>query len=402
MFFGQPKNIVICITGGIAAYKSLSLIRLFKAANCQVKVIATANALRFVTRLTIETLSQNTLYYDTFQDHKPDDVHHISLADWADTVIIAPATANIIGKYCHGIADDALSSFLLAVHKPTFWAPAMNNNMYESKVVQENITLLKKHGGIIIEPQEGFLACGTEGKGRMEEPERIFNFVNQYFTENKKWSGKKVLITAGPTYEPIDPVRFIGNRSSGRMGFALAEVLRDQGAEVTLVVGATDLKPPTVAHCIHVSTAAQMFDACISTAPIMDLVIMSAAVTDYTPLSVASEKIKKNEQQWQISLTKTKDILAELGKQKPPHQYLIGFALETENELENAHLKLHNKNADMIVLNSAKNKNTGFQCMTNQVTILTKTGLKINTDLALKSEIAAKIANTAFDDFFVQ
>lgn len=393
------KHIVIGITGGIAAYKSLTLIRLFKKVNCEVKVIATRNALEFVTPLTIETLSQQSLYTDTFAPHVTWDVQHVSLADWADCVIIAPATANLIGKYANGIADDALTTFLLAYNnKPLFVAPAMNDKMYAHPAVQQNLDVLKKWGCHIIEPDAGLLACGTEGKGRMEEPEEIFRTVTQYFESQNRFAGKKVLVTAGPTYEPIDPVRFIGNHSSGIMGFSIADAFASQGADVTLIAGPTSCQT----HSSQVSrkdvtTAQEMYEATTQNAPDADIIIMAAAVADYTPKEVAPEKIKKTESDFSIALSKTKDILAEVGKAKRNEQLLVGFALETENELENAKKKLKNKNLDFIVLNSLKTPGAGFKTATNQVTVINRDGEIKEFPLKDKKAVAEDIADVIYN-----
>lgn len=394
------KHIVIGISGGIAAYKALTLIRLFKSNGFEVKVVATQNALSFVTKLSIETLSQNNLYY-TFEHTGSIDVGHVSLAEWADAVVIAPATANIIGKLANGIADDPLSTFLLANNKPLFFAPAMNTNMYEHPAVQENIIRLKKRGAYCIDAQSGFLACGTDGSGRMEEPEKIFSIVSNFLNQQNQWNGKEVVITAGPTYEPIDPVRFIGNYSSGLMGFALANCLASQGAHVTLIAGPTAQKTDNQNITrIDVATAHEMFEATIHVSQKANLMILAAAVADYTPKVVAPEKIKKNNSEWAIEVVKTTDILAHLGKNKKEGQVLIGFALETENELQNAKLKLQNKNADAIVLNSAKNKNTGFKSQTNQVTIITKDGDIIEGKLKDKNEVASDIIDFILKQYF--
>lgn len=394
------KNIVIGITGGIAAYKSLFLIRLFKAHNYNVKVITTQSALQFVTPLTIETLSQNKLYCNLFEEHEVD-VEHISLADWADAAVVAPATANIIGKLANGIADDALSTFLLAFDKKLFVAPAMNHKMYAHPAVRKNLQILQGRNAQIIEAQKGFLACGCEGTGRMEEPEQIFNIIHRTLTQKQIWEGVNVMVSAGPTYEPIDPVRFIGNHSSGLMGFALAQTLAEQGAKVTLVTGPTQLATPTPSiHRIDVKTAAEMFDACTQNAINKQLVIMAAAVADYTPTTIAPEKIKKTEENWSIAVTKTKDILFHLGQNKPQGQCLVGFALETENELKNAQKKLQNKNADFIVLNSMKDSGAGFNTPTNLVTILSPNGIVMNGELKSKKEVAADIVQTIYQHFF--
>lgn len=390
----SPKHIIIGITGGIAAYKTLSLIRIFKSAGCEVKVVATKHALEFVTPLTIETLSQNALYSDTFKRAENFDVHHISYADWADCMIVAPASANIIGKFANGIADDALSTLLLAMKKPIFIAPAMNTKMYENAAVQRNLDTLRQQGCQIIEPNSGFLACGTVGKGRMEEPEQIFEFVRRFFTKDAPLKGKRALVTAGPTYEPIDPVRFIGNHSSGKMGFALAETLADDGAEVILIAGPTALttKHPNITR-YNIMTAEEMNEKCQQFRTEADIIIMSAAVADYTPTHKAPEKIKKNNAEWQLDLTKTTDILSSLGKNKQKGQFIVGFALETENEMANAQAKLHNKNLDFIVLNSTKNPNSGFHYDTNQITIIDRDGTITPFSLLDKHEVARNIVD---------
>lgn len=388
------RHIVIGITGGIAAYKSLFLIRLFKSNGYEVRVVATKHALEFVTPLTIETLSQNKLYSDLFDPTEHRDVQHISTAEWADCVVVAPATANIIGKYACGIADDALSTMLLATRKPIFIAPAMNENMFNEPTVQHNIDLLKQKGCHIIEPQSGFLACGTTGNGRMEEPEKIYTIVNQHLQSKQIFSGKKVMITAGPTYEPIDPVRFIGNHSSGLMGFSLAEAAAERGADVTLVTGPTSLSTSNpLIHRVDVTSAEQMFQQCMAIADQQDIMIMSAAVADFTPVETAPQKIKKTCDELNIRLVKTKDILATIGKQKRDDQFLVGFALETENEKVNALKKLHTKNADLIVLNSLRTKGAGFRTQTNKVLMITRDEQTFESELKDKREIAVDILN---------
>lgn len=388
------KHIVIGITGGIAAYKSLFLIRLFKSNGYEVRVVATKHALEFVTPLTIETLSQNKLYSDLFDPTEHRDVQHISTAEWADCVVVAPATANIIGKYACGIADDALSTMLLATRKPIFITPAMNENMFNEPTVQHNINLLKQKGCHIIEPQSGFLACGTTGNGRMEEPEKIYTIVNQHLQSKQIFSGKKVMITAGPTYEPIDPVRFIGNHSSGLMGFSLAEAAAEHGADVTLVTGPTSLSTSNpLIHRVDVTSAEQMFQQCMAIAEQQDIMIMSAAVADFTPAETAPQKIKKTCDELNIRLVKTKDILATIGKQKRDDQFLVGFALETENEKVNALKKLHTKNADLIVLNSLRTKGAGFRTQTNKVLMITRDEQTFESELKDKRDIAVDILN---------
>lgn len=394
----KSLHIVIGITGGIAAYKSLSLIRLFKKAGAEVKVVATRHALEFVTPLSIQTLSQNSVYVEMFAPTEQFEVEHIALAEWADAVIVAPATANIIGKLAHGIADDALSTMLLACTKPLFMAPAMNRNMLGNMAVQENLQILQQRGVTLIGPDSGFLACGTTGEGRMKEPEEIFAVVQDFMNCDEQLKGKSALVTAGPTYEPIDPVRFIGNRSSGLMGFALARTLARHGARVTLVTGPThyQIDNPMIER-VDVETAAQMLEACQKVAPTADFIIMSAAVADYTPETVASEKIKKHDENVVLALKKTTDILATLGKQKTDNQCLIGFALETEHEEANALTKLKNKNADIIVLNSLRNEGAGFQCQTNLVTILDRNGNRVQGKLKDKTQVAEDIVTYVID-----
>ena len=391
-------HIVIGITGGIAAYKSLSLIRLFKKAGAEVKVVATPHALEFVTPLTLQTLSQNSVYSDMFGTAEHVDVEHISLAEWADAVVVAPATANIIGKLANGIADDALSTMLLACTKPLFFAPAMNKNMLAHPAVQKNLQTLQQRGVTLVGPDAGFLACGTTGEGRMKEPEEIFTTVWDALTATQDLKGKRALVTAGPTYEPIDPVRFIGNHSSGLMGFALARTLARHGAQVTLVTGPTNCQVDNpMIERVDVRTAAQMLEACQKVAPTADIIIMSAAVADYTPETVAPEKIKKHDEKLVLPLKKTTDILATLGKQKTENQCIVGFALETEHEEANALTKLKNKNADLIVLNSLRNEGAGFQCQTNLVTILDRNGNKVQGELKDKTQVAEDIVAYVID-----
>ncbi len=388
------KHVVVGITGGIAAYKSLFLIRLFKSSGYDVRVVATQHALEFVTPLTIETLSQNKLYTDLFAPIESRDVQHISIAEWADCVVVAPATANIIGKFACGLADDALSTMLLAARCPIFIAPAMNDRMFGEPTVQHNIELLRQKGCEIIQPQSGFLACGSTGTGRMEEPEKIFTIVHQHLQSKQIFSGKKVMITAGPTYEPIDPVRFIGNHSSGLMGFSLAEAAAELGADVTLITGPTHLHTShSLIRRVDVTTAEEMYRQCMDIAEQQDIMIMSAAVADYTPADVASEKIKKSTDEIALRLVKTKDILASIGKQKRDDQILVGFALETENEKNNALKKLHTKNADLIVLNSLREKGAGFRTQTNKVLLIDRDEVCHESELKDKRAIADDILN---------
>ena len=390
------KKIIVGITGGIAAYKIPQLIRLFAKNGDEVKVIATKNALQFVTELTLETVSGNAVYSDVFAPRNEYSTEHIALADWADMIVVAPATANIIGKFASGIADDALSTLLLAFAKDIVVCPAMNTNMYNSPVVQENLNCLKGKGVNILSPADGELACGTSGVGRMPEPEEIFEFVEAVFAKKLSMSGKTVLVTAGPTYERIDSVRFIGNFSTGKMGFAVAEELAERGAKVILVAGPTSL---TAKHRnikqINIESAREMYAAATENFGSCDAAILSAAVADYRPENVADHKIKKtaDTETLDIHLVQNPDILATLGKMKTERQLLVGFALETDNELENAKSKLSRKNLDMIVLNSLKDKGAGFGHDTNKVTIITADGTVTEGTLKSKAAVAKDIAD---------
>lgn len=390
------KKIIVGITGGIAAYKIPQLIRLFAKNGDEVKVVATKNAFQFVTELTLETVSGNAVYSDVFAPRNEYSTEHIALADWADMIVVAPSTANIIGKFASGIADDALSTLLLAFAKDIVVCPAMNTNMYNSPVVQENLNCLKDKGVNILSPAEGELACGTSGVGRMPEPEEIFEFAEAVFAKKLSMSGKTVLVTAGPTYERIDSVRFIGNFSTGKMGFAVAEELAERGAKVILVAGPTSL---TAKHRnikqINIESAREMYEACIETFPSCNAAILSAAVADYRPETVADHKIKKaaGTETLDIHLVQNPDILATLGKMKTDRQLLVGFALETDNELENAKAKLTRKNLDMIVLNSLKDKGAGFGHDTNKVTIITADGTVREGSLKSKADVAKDIVD---------
>lgn len=388
----KGKNILIGISGGISAYKTLFLIRLLVKHGANVKVAISKNALEFVTSLTLETLSGHAVYSDPFAPREIT-TEHISLADWADIAVVAPATANVLAKQAHGIADDALNTVLSAMYgKPLFMAPAMNKQMYLNPSTQANMETLKARGVHLIRSEFGALACGTEGVGRMAEPETIFQVLNRFFQEKTALQGMDILITAGPTYEKIDPVRFIGNFSTGTMGFALAENLADKGAKVTLVSGPTHLTTShPLIHRIDVVSANEMYEVAMDHFPKCKAAILSAAVADYTPCEVSPQKIKKHEEALNIALKKTPDILAALGKIKTPEQILIGFALETDNEVENAKDKLYRKGLDFIVLNSLRTKGAGFGTQTNQVSIIHKNGTMHNYDLKNKTEVAEDI-----------
>ena len=391
------KKILIGISGGIAAYKTLSLIRLFIKNGDEVKVIATQNALEFVTPLAIETLSNNALYVEMFPASTERNVQHISHAQWADVVIVAPATANIIGKFANGIADDALSTTLLAANKPLFIAPAMNCEMYANAAVQKNIEALKARGIYIIEPKEGFLACNIQGNGRMEEPETIFEIVSHFFHQ-ETMPRKKALVTAGPTYEPIDAVRFIANRSSGLMGFSLAQALAKRGYDVDLITGPTHLQiqSPHI-NRIDVATAEEMLQACENHYKQADIIIMSAAVADYTPEQTYTHKLKKQEQSLTIALKPTTDILKTIALKRTKNQTIVGFALETNNEIENAKQKLRIKKLDFIVLNSLNDTGAGFGTLTNKVTVIDKDENITKLPMGAKENVAERILEVVID-----
>ncbi|MDD3875978.1 MAG: bifunctional phosphopantothenoylcysteine decarboxylase/phosphopantothenate--cysteine ligase CoaBC [Bacteroidales bacterium] len=390
----STKKIILGLSGGIAAYKSINLIRLLIKSGAEVRVICTKNALNFVTKVTLESISKNKVYCDVFEENNDYATEHVALTDWGDICIVAPATANIIGKYAGGIADDALSTSLLAFNKPVFMAPAMNCKMWDNFSVQRNCSYLKANGVYFIEPTEGFLACGYEGKGRMAEPEDIVNFISNLLTQSACLYGYKALVTAGPTHEAIDPVRFIGNHASGKMGFAIAEALALKGADVTLVCGPVNIN--TSNHHIKridVVSSDDMFNACMDLFPSMNVCIMAAAVADFKPQTTASKKLKKGQNDMlSLEMVQTKDILRNLGNIKKPGQILVGFALETDNEIENARKKLLSKNLDFVVLNSLKDKGAGFGYDTNKISIISA-GDVLNFDLKTKKEASEDIVN---------
>lgn len=383
----QNKHVLIGISGSIAAYKVPILVRIFLQGGADVRVVATKNALQFVTPTTIKTLTNYDIYYEMFDNVHFSGTEHISITDWADIFVIAPATANIIGKMAHGIADDTVSTSFLAFNKQVFIAPAMNVKMWNNPILQQNIDILKNLGVIFIQPESGDLACGYQGTGRMAEPLDIAKYIDDYFNSQQILSGKKIIVTAGPTHEPIDPVRFVGNKSSGKMGFAIAEALANLGAEVILISGPTCL---TISHSnvklINVTTTQDMLHKCIDYYDDVDGVIMNAAVADFRPVNFAKEKIKKSEH-LTIELVKNTDILSQLAKMKK-HQWLIGFALETDNELSNALEKLKSKNLDAIILNSAKDENIGMGSDYNQITIIKSDGSIIPSAVDTKKSLA--------------
>lgn len=392
----KGKNILLGVTGSIAAYKAAILVRLLVKNGASVKIIMTPLAKEFITPLTLATLSKNSILVDFFNPENGDWNSHVDLGLWADAYVIAPASANTVAKMAHGVADNLLLTTYLSARCPVFVAPAMDLDMFSHKSTQKNIGILKDYGVKIIEAQTGELASGLEGKGRMEEPEKIYAFLEDHFKhpENKKFANKKVLITAGPTIEYIDPVRYITNHSSGKMGYALAETLANEGALVTLVSGPTPqkLNHPNVT-VINVSTTKEMYGECLTVFPKTDITILAAAVSDFQPVQFAEQKIKNKKTGFSIQLKPTTDIAKEFGKQKNQNQIIVGFALETENEQENAQKKLESKNFDLIVLNSLKDEGAGFGYDTNKISIIDKNNNIDNFELKDKKLVAKDIVN---------
>ncbi|PEP57984.1 bifunctional phosphopantothenoylcysteine decarboxylase/phosphopantothenate--cysteine ligase CoaBC [Bacillus pseudomycoides] len=386
----KGKKILLCVTGGIAVFKAAALTSKLTQAGALVKVMMSESAMKFVTPLTFQALSRHDVYTDTFDEKDSAVIAHIDLADWADVVLIAPATANCIGKLANGIADDMITTTLLATIAPVWIAPAMNVHMYENKIVQKNMMTLKALGYTFIEPGEGFLACGYVAKGRLEEPETIIARLQEAFSEHKPLKGKKILVTAGPTREKIDPVRFMTNFSSGKMGYALAEVAANLGADVILVSGPTAIAPPVNVTTVQVESAQDMLEAVMQHYGSMDVVIKTAAVADYRPKIVHNQKMKKKSGDAVIELERTIDILKTIGEKKE-HQLLIGFAAETTNIEEYATKKLREKNANMIVANDVKAQGAGFGTDTNIVTMYRKDGEVIRLPLLTKKEVAREI-----------
>jgi phosphopantothenoylcysteine decarboxylase/phosphopantothenate--cysteine ligase len=389
----QNKKIIVGITGSIAAYKAAFLVRKLIKNGADVQVIMTEAATKFIPPITLATLSKNKVLVELINDENWN--NHVELGLTADLILIAPASANTISKMANGICDNLLQAVYLSAKCPVAFAPAMDLDMWMHPSTQKNVATLQQYGNYLIDVEDGELASGLVGKGRMAEPETIVEWVNQFFqskNELQKLEGKNILITAGPTFEPIDPVRFIGNRSSGKMGIELAEMAAKSGANVTLLLGDTTLKAShkniTTLSC---PTAQSMYAKASEHFCNNDIAICAAAVADYTPTIIASEKIKKSDANLVIEFTKTPDTLASLGKLKTANQILVGFALETNNELENAKTKLKNKNADIIVLNSLQNKGAGFQHNTNQITIIDSKNNEVNFDLKTKEMVAVDI-----------
>jgi phosphopantothenoylcysteine decarboxylase/phosphopantothenate--cysteine ligase len=389
----KNKKILLGVTGSIAAYKSALLIRLLIKKGATVKVLMSEAAKSFISPLTLSTLSKNSVLSSFTKNDLGEWNNHVELGLWADAMIIAPASANSIGKCANGIADNLLIATYLSARCPVFFAPAMDLDMYQHPSTLENLRKLKTFGNSIIEAEHGELASGLVGEGRLAEPEHIIRALEKYFSQNDLLKNKKILITAGPTQEPLDPVRFISNHSSGKMGYAIAEAFEMAGAEVRVVSGPVSLLPPVGIKIEYVQSAKEMFEATEKYFSESDIIILSAAVADYTPTVVADKKIKKKEDNFAIELTKTIDIAATLGKQKRTNQLLVGFALETNNELENAQSKLEKKNFDMIVLNSLQDKGAGFRYDTNKITIIDRIGNIHGFELKTKQEVAQDILN---------
>ncbi|MEC0176290.1 bifunctional phosphopantothenoylcysteine decarboxylase/phosphopantothenate--cysteine ligase CoaBC [Paenibacillus favisporus] len=395
------KTIVLGVTGGIAAFKAASLCSKLVQKGADVHVIMTESAKQFITELTFQSLSKNPVYSDTFDERDPSVVSHIHLADEADLVLIAPTTANMIAKMAHGLADDMLSTTLLATEAPVMIAPAMNVHMYAHPAVQANMRLLESRGVMMIEPGEGLLACGYVGKGRLEEPETIVQVVERFFASHKEsvqgqglLRGKKVIVTSGGTVERIDPVRYITNDSSGKMGFAIAKAAKDMGAEVHVVYGHTDVEPPSDVDAVKVQSAEDMYRAVLEHWEDSDLVIKAAAVADYRPKVTAASKMKKSGDTMTLELVKTVDILEELGKTKTK-QFLIGFAAETNDVEKYAQDKLKRKNADLIVANDVTAEGAGFRSDTNIVQIYDAGGLVEQMPVMTKDEVARRLLTIA-------
>jgi phosphopantothenoylcysteine decarboxylase/phosphopantothenate--cysteine ligase len=388
------KNVVVGVCGGIAAYKALDIVSALRKKGINVDVIMTEHATKFVTPLTFQSISANAVIVDMFQEPKVWEIQHISLAKKADLILVVPATANIIGKVANGIADDMLSTTIMASKAPVVFAPAMNTNMYENPIVQQNIEKLKSFGYRFIQPASGRLACGDLGKGKLPEPKHITDIVLSKLYINKDLLGKKVLVTAGGTMAPIDPVRYVGNHSSGKMGYAIAEEARDRGAEVTLISGPTKLDGPQGIKIIPVNTNGEMLKAALEYFDNSDIIIKCAAVSDFKVEKYSDVKIKKNSDGFNLKLIQDNDILAELGKRKKEKQLLVGFAAESNDLTQNATTKLKKKNLDYIIANDITGSDTGFGSDYNRINIISNDGKVIALDKMSKREAAREIFNT--------
>ena len=383
----QGKTVVLGVTGGIAAYKMPNLASALVKLGCNVQVLMTQNATQFITAVTFETLTGNKALVDTFDRNFSFQVEHIAVADQADLVMIAPATANVIAKLAHGLADDMLTTTVLACNCPKIVVPAMNTKMYENPVTQDNLNTLRRYGWEVVEPASGYLACGAVGKGKLPEPEVLLQFILHDLAHEKDMMGKKVLDTAGPTQEALDPVRYLTNHSSGKMGYAIAQAAARRGAQVTLVSGPVALKRLPYVETVDVVSAQEMFEAVAVRAAEQDILIKAAAVADYRPMMVAEDKMKKSDDALSIPLERTQDILGWLGQHRRPGQFLCGFSMETQNMVENSRKKLEKKQVDMIAANNLKVEGAGFGVDTNLLTLITKDGLD-ELPLVTKEEAA--------------
>ena len=394
----KGKTVVLGVTGGIAAYKIASLASMLVKQHADEQVIMTENATNFITPTTFDTLTGNNCLVDTFDRNFQFQVEHVALAKRADIFMIAPATANVIAKVAHGLADDMLTTTFLACKKPKYIVPAMNTQMYENPITQDNLDICRRYGMHVVEPASGYLACGDTGAGKMPEPELLMEYIMQELAFEKDMAGKKVLVTAGPTREAIDPVRYITNHSTGKMGYAIAQAAARRGAEVTLVSGPVNLKAPLGVNLVPVTSAGEMFQAVTEASSSQDVIIKAAAVADYRPKYVGTEKTKKKDGDMNLEMERTDDILAWLGNHRQTGQVLCGFSMETENMLENSQAKLEKKHVDMIVANNLKTAGAGFGTDTNVVTIITKEGAE---ELAMmtKEQVAHQLLNRIMDRF---
>ncbi len=389
----RGKNVVLAVTGSIAAYKIAYLASMLKKLNADVTVLMTRNAVNFIHPITFETLTGNKCLIDTFDRNFEYSVEHVSLAKRTDVVLVAPATANVIGKLANGIADDMLTTTVMACECKKIIAPAMNTHMYRNPVVQDNIKKLRHYGMEVVAPDTGYLACGDVGEGKMPSEQVLLEYILREIRFEKDLEGKKVMVTAGPTREKIDPVRFITNHSTGKMGYALAKHCAQRGAEVTLITGKTQLEPPLFVRVIEVESAGEMFEAVKERYEEQDIIMKAAAVAGYRPLSVSEEKVKKTEGEMSIALERTEDILKFLGENRRKGQFLCGFSMETENMLENSRAKLEKKHVDMIVANNLKQEGAGFGTDTNIVTLITRDGCR-ELPVMSKEDVAKHIIDT--------
>lgn len=386
----KNKTVLLGITGSIAAYKIANLASALKKLHADVHVLMTQNATNFINPITFESLTGNKCLVDTFDRNFQFQVEHVSIAKKADVVMIAPASANVIGKIAHGIADDMLTTTVMACKCPIYISPAMNTNMYENPILQDNLKILEKYGYHIITPASGYLACGDTGAGKMPEPETLLQYITQEIAFEKDLKGKKILITAGPTQEKIDPVRYITNHSSGKMGYALAKRAAMRGAEVTLVSGQVSIAPPPFVKVVSIVSAKDMFEAVTAVSDQQDIIIKAAAVADYRPAFVSDEKMKKKDDQMSIELERTDDILKYLGEHKREGQFLCGFSMETQNMISNSRAKLEKKNLDMIAANNLKVEGAGFKTDTNVLTLITQNE-EVSLDRMSKEDAAGVI-----------